>query len=796
MMKYKHLFLFVLLSACLPSAFAGKKEELFVSNATTDSVEILVLKGLNEMRKQQEVDEVEKQEAIQKTAEIQAKFMAEIGKAQLENVGKYKTTGKRLQANGGTTKAEEIVIAMAASKGKEKFDPGKIAHDILEKWKNGKKEKPVILNGNYVFIGVSCKLDKDEKKAYVSVVFGSYNSFNSGAAKRKQMKVPYTKKQKGLKAPANEKECKNCDKFKDYVELQKGLYVENKKVYLKYKDVKTLKKLLKKPTDGLAVDIIQRAQYDHDNYNIYDNNLVNKGVRLKTLKTDRLFSKNLIKDKKAKDLLVEMGKLPKGITEPYELNLLVIQDNKVCKTLMRSYLEEGDQESNTPLDMLLMPDSAAYLKPEFKPEAENTILSFVIPFEKNKSEFKEEDIKGFLNALNEPDFIVEGLYIYAYSSIEGDAHSNEQLQKKRAESIVKVMQGMQTGKKINATIKTDDSWNLFVMEAEGGEFDDLTKMKKEDAIKKINSTQGLSEKMETVLSKERFAKIVMDITYDISGAKEQKYSVINFNKAAKKGDTKQAYKIQYFIEKMIREKKYTPEARTQMTPDKNAANSGLLMNSVVYSYLANGNLVDEDMRKTLHELETVDAANKYIAFNSVFADIKLDENFPDQKLISATQSKIDGLYGSRIPKKFVDALNVEYQFKIIEAYDTLETGEAVVEACVNKIKAFYNFKEGSWQNALKVAYVFKRFKDYKFAAHILEPYINTEKVDEQLLFTYITLCAQMPEKIKSKMFVTAMQKANGINHDRYCQLFGDPKLTFQVMDNPFVKEDYRKNCGK
>ena len=45
------------------------------------------------------------------------------------------------------------------------------------------------------------------------------------------------------------------------------------------------------------------------------------------------------------------------------------------------------------------------------------------------------------------------------------------------------------------------------------------------------------------------------------------------------------------------------------------------------------------------------------------------------------------------------------------------------------------------------------------------------------------------------MFVSAMRKAQKVNSSRYCELFGDPYITFQVLDNPFVKEDYIKaNC--
>ncbi len=51
------------------------------------------------------------------------------------------------------------------------------------------------------------------------------------------------------------------------------------------------------------------------------------------------------------------------------------------------------------------------------------------------------------------------------------------------------------------------------------------------------------------------------------------------------------------------------------------------------------------------------------------------------------------------------------------------------------------------------------------------------------------------EKTKTKMFVIAMKKASELNQQRYCALFGEPNLSFQVLDNPGVKEDYNKaNC--
>jgi len=80
-----------------------------------------------------------------------------------------------------------------------------------------------------------------------------------------------------------------------------------------------------------------------------------------------------------------MGKFNPKITGPYELNLIVVQDGKACKTITRGYVESGAIESKTPIGLLPAPNSKG-LKPPFEPRAESSIINVTIPFEKNKAE--------------------------------------------------------------------------------------------------------------------------------------------------------------------------------------------------------------------------------------------------------------------------------------------------------------------------------------------------------------------------------------------------------------------------
>ncbi len=593
-------------------------------NFNIDDLPNILVRELNRFRLKNGLDTFEVNQVLTNASAMDAKAFAKSGAAKVDP----EKVKKNLVKAGGTKKGEELAMLAPVSKGRDNYKTTDVAKVIWTRWENNKKDKEILLKAQYMLIGIKCEIQKDGKKVVATAVLGGYDSFNTGAKMKKELAVPYNTKSKKLLTP-DAKSCKNCDKWKNYDLLQKGLKVEKGKIYLEYANLKDLKRLLKKTKDGLAVDVVQRSQYEKENYNIVDNNLQNKGVMSKVISKDQIFSKNLIKpDPKVKKkvkinkLKIEMGKFNPKITGPYELNLIVVQDGHVCKTVTRSYLEKGDQESSTPVG-IIPADSTVGLNPAFEPKSESSILNFTIPFEKNKSEFKPVDVAPFIKALNEPDFVIDGLYIYAFSSIEGDASANAKLQRKRAESVTKVLQSMQQNK-ITPNIETKDSWSLFELEMEDGKYADLVKMGKDKAIKKINSNKALLTELEPVLAKQRFAQIVMDVTYDISGDKEQRFTLISFNRAIKANKMPQAYKIMEYAFTQKINKKYTEDVLDSFKIPENPKFINLLNNRVYFNYLANSSIADEDDYAEFKRLEKIDPANDVVRFNRIYCSIKID----------------------------------------------------------------------------------------------------------------------------------------------------------------------------
>lgn len=771
-----------------PTSLKNNPNAINPENFSPQLLETMVMVKINAARKAKGLDTLKYNSILTKAARDQAEYMASKEEATLEGSGKRKTTGKRIAFYGGSESGEEIVGVQPINKGKDFFTYDDVASLIAEKWIKGKTQTIIITNNTYIYTGAGVTLEPASKKVYVSMVFGSFNTFNIGPEKRKELPVPYTTRRYRLK-PLDEKECKACQKFADIEKLQKGLYVQDNKVYFKYPNVKVFQKLLKNKRDGLAVDIIQRAQYPCAPYNIYDTRLINKGVMLKRKWSKKIFKKNLNKDKKSKALDVYLGDLPKNLTGEYELNLMVIQNKHVCKILTRKYVEDGGMQGNTPLDVI--PDTVKRDQLKFKPTAETKTLTFNIPFERNKFTYSTEDIIPFIESLNEPEFTIDQILISAYSSIEGDSALNAKLQLKRAESILQAIEKLQK-KEFVKDLVLSDSWEMFKKQLAGTKYAPMAMMNKSDVKKAIDG--GLWKEMdESILSKERYAEIKLTVTYDIAGDKEQPYVIRTLKKAIEKKDAVLALNIQQYYISKVTEGKYKPEPLLTVDVPREAAFASLVVNKVWVKKFMDKDTLSEDQCDLMAQVSKLSPKNEFAAYNSLLCNVKLAPLGKDKGLDSV-QTKINDLYQTTLAKDRIDALNLEYQFKIIDALEPVETAKPIVQKSIDRIRGIYKIEGSSWQNALKLAYIFIHNSDYEFSLKIIDPFVDKPEVDENLVYTWLSLAIQFPEKMNSGKFTAAMKKARELHSTRFCKLFGAPYMSFQVLDNPFVKEEYCKYC--
>jgi hypothetical protein len=207
-----------------------------------------------------------------------------------------------------------------------------------------------------------------------------------------------------------------------------------------------------------------------------------------------------------------------------------------------------------------------------------------------------------------------------------------------------------------------------------------------------------------------------------------------------------------------------------------------------------GKSPNEDQCKILEKIYNYDKKNTIFNYNRLVCTV-VNTDFTSLEQINNMQSSVDELYNNpKLSKGIVDALNQELQFKILEASDSLDPSGNLALKCYDKIKGIVKIKEINWYNALQLAYLFLKHKDYEYSAKILELYLNNKDVSADYLFTYMSVCTHSQARVMSNRFANAAERASKMDKEKFCKLFFSGRASFQMMDNPFVKDSYCKAC--
>ncbi len=324
------------------------------------------------------------------------------------------------------------------------------------------------------------------------------------------------------------------------IDVQWGVSVKNGSLVFEITDTTYLNKLFT-TVDGLAVDVVTRDQYTCGRLNkepLLNN--IKRGTLLEPYYYENF--KNKIETKESSNnAKIVLGEFPDEFDgKDYELNLLFIQDGSVCYTSSDYRLSNAQWEL---LKMDLFMDTIWQIT-AVEPKTEEVVedyekgFKFIIPFEKNKSEYKPEDIKPLYDSLRLTDYQIFNIDIHAYSSIEGTTVNNIKLQNKRAESIVAAMQTFQN-ESITTHVRASENWVEFYNDCEEEELP-IAKLSKEEIKEQLNN-KGQSRKLEYILKNHRKAVVTLDLKKRVSHLETSNETVLTvYSKSIKDKDIRKA----------------------------------------------------------------------------------------------------------------------------------------------------------------------------------------------------------------------------------------------------------------
>ena len=707
---------------------------------------------------------------------------------------------KYLVDAGGTGVGAEVAGKITIKVSNEFITYDEVASQLVSRWGAGKPQK-ILAGQKFFFAGVGSQID--EKKIFVSMFVGNYASITPIRVDGKSnasasLTLPVTTKKYGLK-PYDEKVCKKVyRKMPNLWDMQQGLSVnDDGEIVFKYNDLKKFKKFMKGSKDALAVDIIQPEQFKCGDENIADYSRNNLGYMTKRLWSKKIYKNNVApgegRKNKVTKLEVALGLFPTALNPAdVEMNLMVIKEKSVCANIPKSYVDNKIYDFVPKIGLL--PDTvlASGMK-EYSPKATKERLTFKIMFEQGKSDYKPEEMQDVIATLNEPDFFIDKIFIRAYSSLEGNEATNTQLQKKRAESIVKALEKNQNASIVDSIVTAANLKDL--QEAvRGTSFSSLCDMDMRSAVAYVNSNQ---KKLEPYLKQTRYADITIDVTYDLRDAKkEQKYVLKQFNKAVESKQLDLALSIQKYILKQVVSGRYNDQAVADMNIPEGADYVGLNMNKVWLTQFIYSDPLDEDYRDRVDELNKQDLANVYVDYNDVLCEIAVND-LSNESYVEKLQARVDKLYNTPINMEVVDMLNIELQYQVMDIYkDSLGYDHPTVVKCLEKMKEIIKFDKLNWENSLKFASIFINHSDYEYAIHLLEPWIEDSRVPLVYISTYVTVCSKVEYKVHSNNYVKALERLKQMDSKYFCNLFNSGILSMQTFVNTKAKKVYCDACAK
>ena len=588
-----------------------------------------------------------------------------------------------------------------------------------------------------------------------------------------------------------------CNYFNNYFknkpkEIGFSIVRENDKLYFQVTDKAWAIQLFKKSGDGIALDVVSKSRYDCDK-EIEEVQI--RGTILKPVYAQQLVRG--FKPSRGNRFRTFIGTVPENLRDKeLEFNILFLNNKVLCRYQRIYHLESYPWEL---LDMGVYLDSLTYKSKRISNTTDQFVtkykqLKFVIPFQKNKSEYSSEDIKPLYDSLKLTDFNIKKINIKAYSSIEGSLDRNLELQKKRANSIVKSLQSFQKPD-IITEISSSENWVEFLNDITNSKYKSLKELSKKEVKQKV--VGSVSKELEVYLKNHRKAVITLDLE------KKDKYKemttstlISTFNKFVEDDNIKEALIVQNSIFEKVK-KEHSPDKLRELKVPHQIKFVPILNKNTMFNYLYDlgySKIVLEELKK----LEKLDPKNGKIKYNLVVVRFIIWRNNWEQIKISDFKKEILNLKKYKIKQPLIDRMLVN--FHIVKAEKNLrarmydekdESVEFIIDTYENVKLSNYDY--------LSLAQFLNHYSNKDEATYLLDDVVRTITVDEDLLFYYLNLTITNKYNVASQGYRTIMLNAINMNQKRFCNLFNPSSeggVTFQLLENKYLKKTYCENCNK
>lgn len=793
------LFIFLLLLISIDAISQADKAKIHASTIDAVALEELVLQKVNKLRDSLKLKTLVKDKILNKAALDQSDYQLMIKrlthkqktwnkKTPFDRVAYYEGTHSLVGENCAFTFFNKSVRLKKVKKAVYINSQELIAEAIFNSWKHSPGHYANMVNPDYVTTGINFAIDPKTNKIYATQVFG-------GTVYKAPAGIELTKNAHGI-TKGTEKQCAKTKAYKYGSEFFANYTINEKgEVYLYFHDLNYFKNILSGVNDAVAVDIIKRDQLPCGGANIFHGNPVHDGIMQKPIYYYELYKNN--EATQDNYLLTKLGTVPKALRGEYQVNTMVIKNNKLCYTSYPVSVPQG-QIPLFPFKPLF--DSARTAT--ILPDTINKTLTFYIPFNRGEINYDSRAFKTFYNRVSGYKNYITAINVNSYSSVEGSVKQNQYLQTQRLNKIIKTIKSTNIPASVPVKGKAQENWDLFYKQIDNPIYGFLKDKSKSEVKAYFNDKNNLMY-FDAFLKAQRTAVVTVSINGVIdANTNESAFDLsLAYQNKLMLNQTKQANAI---MSKVLRDFDYKSDFPYDLFYSDSIAvgNSNLISLTNQWAMLLNIDWFNITKKEGEEGMKLASETKHYVPFqyNMYCSAVKYMFNEIDTigstsdllgKIQALKKHKSWGKYSNQISNEEYNRLIINYHLGLLKVNRRYRRYGKVDES-LKVIKNYFVKADMTLVEAKKMALFFNEYYRFDWSVEILKPYMDKEgEIDEDALFVFVKTASLLRDDFTDDDYFKYMSMAQAKNNKRFCAWLNKD---FQLLRSKKTKEVYCKVC--
>ena len=727
---------------------------------------------VNALRTSLNLKPLQNDEVLKNAAQLHSNYMFEHLTLSHDELSKgLETPDDRVRKMGGKDFESVGENVLSSLPQKEKFSVKSIsllAEEMFQSWKKSPGHYANMTNPSYEYGDFGFTFEPNSKVVYAVQVFGKKGTVIQNQISQNAF---------GLLQAS-----KDCEReYHDYANVVMNMgnsfeRVEND-IVLSYHDKEWLKKIIKDPTDGIAVDLIKRDQLACGKENQFDLSSIYDGILLRPIYRDELFAGNYAKGDYR--IVTSLGEIPDHLAEEeYNISVIIINDGKACKYLFPAFVPSRDYPL-IPIDPVWEQDTSNWMKSGIRATEEliyNFKTSKTVPVTVPRITGKGE---------------VYAVQVQAFSSVEGDSLKNQQLAASRASYIENDILKRTRAQVDQVTKNAGENWKMNDFQLLYFDQQELLRLDHDTLRKLENRHSKYQIPWDSLLYEQRVAKAIINyagkfpITRDsvlfYEGNLRTAVALKNnslFNKAAK------ALYYSRSGKEMVAETEIFEYAL--MNKEVVAAYAALLSKTYrSHEQLATRFIVEWNRKATvLSSAAKTNLSYLYALLGTQFLD---EWDVARERLAKVVKpDRLKQLVEGVGPPELI----LDLQLTFIQYYGQVNDGVRI-QKCFDYISTYFKSHTLNEKDVVNLAYFFNSWSVYPMTVDLLLPRFKNRQLNEDGVFALAQTKTLMEGVDPSPELLEVIKEANRLNKTRWCDWISD---YYQTLRYNGVKEIYCESC--